>query len=73
MLNVVEQVKDKIQKPILTAKNYVIISRMELAVRPMNKSSGRHVVSVTANSERGEQMGNSTPYGNVFHKNSTFR
>ena len=56
-----------------TAVDNVITPRVELAVKSMTASSGGDVACVTAVFERGEQVGNFAPYGNVSNGNSTFR
>ena len=72
MSNVIETVEDRIQNAILTAMDPVITPRIELAVNLMNTFSARDW-SVTANSEYGEEVWISAPYGNVSERKSTFR
>ena len=57
MSNVVETVEDRIQNAILNGMIHIIKSRIELAVRSMNASSGQDVASLTAISERWSQIG----------------
>ena len=56
---------------MLVVAGRLVILRIELSVKSMNASSGWDVASVTANSERGEQVRISDPYGNVSDNNST--
>ena len=51
----------------------IITPRNEATVKSMNALCGRDVVSVTAISELGKQVGISVLYENVFDRNSTFR
>ena len=71
--NVVETVEGMIQNAILSAMDNNITVRIELALRSMNASSGRDVASVTANSERGEQVRVCAFYKIVPESNSSFR
>ena len=54
--NIVDAVEDRIQNAILTAIDNIIASKIEVAIRSTNASSGRDVTIVTANSERGEHV-----------------
>ena len=56
MSNVVDTVEDRIQNAFLTAIDSIVAVKIELAIRSVNASSGWGVTSVTANSERGEQI-----------------
>ena len=60
MSNIVDTVEDRIQNAILTAIDNIVAPKIELAIRSINASSGRDVTSVTANSERGEHIGNAS-------------
>ena len=73
MSNIFETVKNRIQSGHLTAMIFIITPRIELGVESVNALSVRNVACVTANSERGEQIGNSASYWNVSDKNSSFR
>ena len=53
MSNIVDTVEERIQNAILTAIENIVAPKIELAIRSINASSGRDVISVTANSERG--------------------
>ena len=53
MSNIVDTVEDRIQNAILTAIDNIVAPKIELAIRPINESSGRDATSVIANSERG--------------------
>ena len=72
MSNIVYTVEDRIQNAILTAID-IVASKIELAIRSINASSGRDVTSVTAHSERGEHVGinasfeNATGDKNILH------
>ena len=69
MSNIIDTVEDKIQNAILTAINNIVAHKIELATRSINASSGRDVTSVTANSERGEQLGINASYENASENN----
>ena len=56
MNNIVDTVEDRIRNAILTAIDNIVAPKIELAIRPINASSGRDVTSVTANSESGEHV-----------------
>ena len=70
MSNIVDTVGDKIQNAILTAIENIVAPKLELAIRSINASSGRGVTSVTANSERGEQVGINAPFENASGNNN---
>ena len=72
MTKIVESVENRIQSAILTAFDNIVAPKSELAVRSINASSGRDAVSVTANSERGEHIGNTAFFENVSNRNNTF-
>ena len=55
--NIIDTVQDKIENAILTAIDNIVASKIELAIRSVNASSGRDVISVIANSDRGEHAG----------------
>ena len=55
--NIVDMVKNWIQNALLTAIDRIITPRIELAVTPINASSGRDNASIMGNSERGEHFG----------------
>ena len=71
--NILEIVVDKVYNVISPAMDNIMTSRVELAARSMNESSGRDAASVTANSKRGEQLGITALFGNAFDRNITFR
>ena len=71
--NIVETVEDRIENDILTAIDIIITSRIVLAPRSINASSGRGTASVTANSERGEHIGITASFEKVPDRNSTFQ
>ena len=48
MENIVETVEDRIQSAILTAIDYIVGPKFELAIRSINASSGRDVASMSA-------------------------
>ena len=72
MGNFVDTVEDRIQNEILTAMDNNITTRINLAVRSKNVSSGRDAASVTANSECGERIGITASFENVSERNNTF-
>ena len=43
----------------------IVAPKIELAIRSKNASSGRDATSVTANSERGEHVGNNACFENA--------
>ena len=71
MPNIADTVEDGIETVILTAIDKNITTRIELAVRSKNASSGRDAVS--ANRVRGEHMGITASFGNQSESNKTFR
>ena len=73
MSNIVDMVEDRIQNAILTAIENIVAPKIELAIRSINASSGRDVTNVTANSERGERVGNNTSFENASENNNTLR
>ena len=68
--NIVDTVDDRIQNAILTAIDNIVTPKIELAIRPVNASSGRDVTSVNANSERGEHVGTNASFENASGNNS---
>ena len=70
MSNIVDAVDDSIQNAILTAIDNIVAPKIELAIRPINASSGRDVTSVTANSERGEHIGINASFQNASGNNN---
>ena len=66
----VDTLADKIQHAALTATDSIIAPKIELPVRSINASSGRDATSVTANSERGEHVGNNAFLKNASGKNN---
>ena len=71
MSNIVDTVEDKIQNAILSAFDSIVAPKIELTIRSVNASSGRDATSVTANSERGEYSGITSPFENVSERNNT--
>ena len=71
MNNIVETVEDRIQNAILTAIHNIVAPKIELAIRSKNASSGRHVTSVSANSERREHTGINASFENASENNNT--
>ena len=69
--NIVDTVEDRIQNAILTATDNIVAHKIQLAIRSINASSGRDVISVTANSERGEHVGINTPFENASGNSNT--
>ena len=71
MSNIVDTVEDSIQNAILTAIENIVAPKIDLAIRSISASSGRDVTSVSANSERREQVGISTSFENASENNDT--
>ena len=71
--NFVDTVEDKIQNAILSAIDSIVAPKIEIAIKSLNAFSGQDATSVTANSERGEQVGingsfeNASGDNNVLH------
>ena len=68
---IVDAVRDRIRKAILTSRDSIITPIIELAIRSTNASSGRDVTSVMASSESGELLEITAPLGNESERNST--
>ena len=71
MNNIVDTVEDRIQNAILSAIDNIVAPKIELAIRSINASSGRDVISVCANSERRERTGTNTSFENASENNNT--
>ena len=71
MSNIVDTIENRIQNAILTAIDNIVASKIELAIRSINASSGRDVTSVFVNSERREYVGIDTPFENASGNNDT--
>ena len=71
MNNIVDTVEDRIQNAILTAIDNIVAPKIELAIMSINASSGRDVTSVSANSERMEQVGINAPFESASGSNDT--
>ena len=69
MSNIVDRVEDRIQSALLTAIDNIVASKIELAIRSINASSGRDATSVSADSERREHVGIITSFENASGKN----
>ena len=65
MSNNVDTVEHRIQNAILTAIDYIVAPKIELAIRSINASSGRDATGVSANSERTEDVRNNTSFENA--------
>ena len=72
MRNIVDTVEDRIQNEILTAMDNNITTRIELAVKSKNVSSGRNAASVTANSECRERIRITASFETVSERNNIF-
>ena len=70
MSNIVDTVGDRIEKAILTVIDKIVPPKIELAIRSINASSARDVTSVTADSERGEQLGINASFENASGNNN---
>ena len=55
----------------MTAIDNIVAPKTELAIRPINASSGRDATSVSANSERREHGGINTSFENASGNNNT--
>ena len=73
MSNFVDTVEDRIQNAILAAIDNIVASKIELAIRSINASSGRDVTSVTANSERGERVWINASFEKASENNDILR
>ena len=71
MSNIVDTVEDRIQNAILTAIENIVASKIELAVRSINASSGRDAASVSANSDHRERVGINSSFENASKNNDT--
>ena len=70
MIKVVDTVEEKIHNAVLIAIVSVVVPKVELGVRSINACSGRDAASVTANSERGEQVGINASFENASGNNN---
>ena len=68
MSNIVDTGEDKIQNAIFTAIDNIVAPKIELTIRSINASSVRDATSVTANSERGKNVGISASFENASGK-----
>ena len=71
MNKIIDTVEDRIQNAILTAIDNIVAPKIELAIRPINASSGRDVTSVSANSERKERVELNASFENASRNNDT--
>ena len=71
MSNIVDTVEDRMQNATLAAIDNIVSPKIEIAIRSINASSGRDVISVTANSERGEPVGINASFENASRNNDT--
>ena len=53
MSKIVDTVEDRTQNANLTAIDNIVAPKIDIAIKSINPSSGRDVISMTANSERG--------------------
>ena len=70
MSNTADTVEDRIQNAILTAIDNIVASKIELAIRSINTSSGRDATSVAEKSERGEHVGINASFENASGNNN---
>ena len=70
MTKIVVTVEDRIQNAILTAFDNIVAPKIELAIRSINVSSGRDAISVTAKSERGENIRITASFENASGNNN---
>ena len=71
MSNIVDTVEDRLQNAISTAIDNIVAPKIELAIRSINASSGRYVTTVSANSERREDVGINASFENASGNNNT--
>ena len=71
MSNIVDTVEGRMQNATLAAIDNIVSPKIEIAIRSINASSGRDVISVTANSERGEPVGINASFENASRNNDT--
>ena len=71
MSNINDTVEDRIQNAILAAIDNIVTPKIELAIGPINASSGRDATSVSANSERREHVGINASFENASENNNT--
>ena len=71
MSKIVDTVKDRIQNGILNAFDSNFATKIELAIRSINTTSGQYEASSTANSNRGEHIGITASLENVSERNNT--
>ena len=71
MSNSVDTVEDRIQNAILTAIDNIVAPKIELAIRSINASSGPDVTSMSAISDRREQVGINASFENASENNNT--
>ena len=69
MSNNVDTAEDRIQNAILTAIDNIVATKIELAIRSINASSGRDATSVNPNSERGEHAVVNASFENASENN----
>ena len=70
MSNFVHTVESRIQKALLTAIDSIVAPKIELAIRSANATSRQDATSVTANSERGEDVGINAFFENTSGNNN---
>ena len=70
MNNIVDTAEDRLQTAILTAFDNIVVSKIELAIRSMDASSGRYAASVAANSECREHVGINGSFENAPGNNN---
>ena len=71
MSNIVDTVEDRIQNASLTAIDNIVAPKIELAIRPINASSGRDATSESAGSERREHVGINASFENASGNDNT--
>ena len=69
--NIVDTVEDRIQNATLTAIDIIVALKIKLAIWSLNAYSGRDATSVTANSERVEQIEITAHFEYVSERNNT--
>ena len=70
MSNITDTVEDRIQNAILTAIDEIVAPKIELAIRSLNASSRRDLISVSAISEDMEHVGVNAYFENASGNNN---
>ena len=71
MGNILDTVENRIQKANLTAYGSIFTPKLGLAFSSIDASSGQDATSFMTNSEGGEHIGITAPFGNLSDRNNT--